>query len=346
MTEAAIKISEEKKAFFSSSGFIPRVDSSKLSPENMKALYFATTAATTFVAKEITFTPSYNEVHKIEQKSTGPTAYKPNRAPFWSRRMCRYQESYVPLPLEGAAINRELARTFRPVASNQRLDAVKLEGQTRYCEDYQIPSKPGRAESQKPKQQKHVKDDDHLLVLRPASHDHYPPYSGDQLKPPESFKPPLDKPTNASAGYTFNAHTRYSEDFGGSNVGSQLSAPKATHEDNSSRVWGNSIPNKVRNFMFRHDACSPEAIRHGLPPITAIMRAKQGDDESLLSMSNLRPCSAAKNGKGESSSFSRKNERGTSASEADLRKYANGETDTQPANSTGMIRSATTCALR
>jgi hypothetical protein len=53
---------------------------------------------------------------------------------------CRYQQAFMRLPLDGAVINKELARTFNPndadAPARSRSVSVPSFNKTRYTEDY------------------------------------------------------------------------------------------------------------------------------------------------------------------------------------------------------------------
>lgn len=277
-------VSDEHKKLQESLGFIPKVSNSNLSPDQLRSLFYTSTTKSTYVPKQLEFNPSFNQVHKVEQHSR---ISHESHAPFWSRSMCRYQMSYVPLPLEGAAINRELANTFRPL-NMAAVVSVPLRGETRYKEIFRAPNKMTRSASMRPAQTRHVRPDDHLLIVDSVTHQQFQPFEAKFIHPPEPIKSEIPKPTKANAGHKFEGITRYEEEYepvaqqslrGFARPGDSASSSepvfgtKVVYEDNSSRVWGNSIPNKVRNYLFQADAfdANSGALKSDIQPLTQVL---------------------------------------------------------------------------
>lgn len=158
--------------------------------------------------------------------------------------------------MDGASINRELAKTFQPdegSSSISRKSSRNLFPRTRYEEDYVgngCCAVDQRLMSFKPKIQKHTRDDDHLLFTDSVTHELF--HKLPAAKPRAASKPPMDKPTNASAGFRFSGSTRYAEEFTDlSNEGYRVQIVKG--RDDSNRVKGNSIPNRVREFLYENN---------------------------------------------------------------------------------------------
>ena len=160
-------------------------------------------------------------------------------------------------------INRELALTFHPDDSSSsvsRTQSVPQKLRTRYDEDFATNVSPGtdyRLPNFKPRAQKHVDENVHLLFTDSITHEAFPSHG--PTRPRDPIRPPLDKPTNASAGFRFGGTTRYAEEYVDlSREGSRVEIAKAT--DDSSRVQGNSIPNRVHEFLFANDIRNAEHL--------------------------------------------------------------------------------------
>lgn len=192
----------------------------------------------------------------------------------------RYHQAYIPLPLEGAVINHELAKTFHmdDSSSVSRSSSLPLTGKTRYKEDFCTlvsNGKEGRGVSCKPKIRTHARPGDHLIYVDSVSHEKFPDFSSFS-RPRDPFTPSRDRPTNASAGFKFNAGTRYAEEFVDvSNSAYKIEAVRLS--DNSNRVHGNSIPNKLRDYLYNRDVRISEVgipmeelLRSPAPPPKAV----------------------------------------------------------------------------
>ncbi|KAF4701883.1 hypothetical protein FOZ63_000058, partial [Perkinsus olseni] len=192
--------------------------------------------------------------------------FKPNRAPFWPREMSAYMEQYQPLPLQGAVINRELAKTFRPASSPANGPSPQQKGRSRYSDDYVMYPGARKEAMLRPAVQTHVDGELYLLYKQPASHEFYPDWqrnSGGIECVGERCKPPIPKPTTSTMGFHFDARTRYSEDYppgSGADSAIAMDARESCRvllehgsyaEDNSSRVQGNAVPN--RNTLYGED---------------------------------------------------------------------------------------------
>jgi hypothetical protein len=260
------KISKERLAFQRSVGILPRAH---LTPLESQKLYYESETKGTYIEKQTVLSDSFNSVHKIENHVRMNLTDK--HAPFWSRSMCAYEQSYQPLPLEGAAINTELAKTFRPYNAAAVL-RVPLKGETAYQDEFKAPTKDGRQKIMRPEISKHVRDDDHLSIVDSINHTAYPSYG--RVSKVTPIKSDIVKPTKANAGLKFEGLTRYNEEYDG--LAAKLmqesgGVEKVSYEDNSSRVWGNSIPNKMRNFLFKHEAFEKDGLRTDLPTLTSVL---------------------------------------------------------------------------
>ena len=176
--------------------------------------------------------------------------------------------------MDGANINRELASTFNPddqSSSVSRKSSVPIKAQSRYNEDYAHNIRAGvdyRLPNCKPKIQKHVNEKDHLLFTDSVTHEVF--HTLPATRPREAFRPAMDKPTNSSAGFRFNGSTRYSEEFTDlSTEGYRVELVKG--RDDSNRVKGNSIPNRVKDYLFEAGNVSPLSLE---VPIEDIVRGK------------------------------------------------------------------------
>ena len=151
-----------------------------------------------------------------------------------------------------------------------------------------------RSVSMKPAQTRHVRPDDHLLILDSVTHQQFQPFEAKFVHPPEPIKSEIPKPTKANAGHRFEGITRYEEEYepvaqqimqaaaaasSSARPGNErnnkepIFGTKVVYEDNSSRVWGNSIPNKVRNYLFSNEGFDQNSgqLKSDLPPLTQIL---------------------------------------------------------------------------
>lgn len=247
-------VTEEKKQFYASRPLVPTVDRSAISQDEIRKLFFNATSSSTFVAKDMPVGDmSFSDVHKAAQRMPPSTK---EHAPFWSREMTRYQQAYIRLPLDGAKINRELVQTFQPAdgASSVSHNSVRgLKLRTRYEEEFGSNVARGvnyRPASLKPKCEKHVDEHNKLLFTESVTHETFhqlPP-----VRPRGAIHPPADKPTNASAGFRFCGHTSYAEDFVDlSKDGYRVELARG--RDDSNRVNGNSVPNRLKDYMQEHE---------------------------------------------------------------------------------------------
>ena len=188
--------------------------------------------------------------------------------------------SYVPLPLDSAAINFELAKANAP-PNHSAVIQIPFHGHTHYQEEFHTPYRLTKAETMKPKQMKHVREDNHLLVTEPISHEHYPSYPSKYVHMQEAIHSDIVKPTKSNAGFHFDAKTAYADDFDGTVhrlMREEGGVKKVTYEDNSSRVWGNVIPNKVRNYLNDNQSFDEDNhLKKNIPAITSILHAKRKD---------------------------------------------------------------------
>lgn len=218
----------------------------------------------------------FSGVHKVQEHAPD---LKPSRAPFWSDDMTRHRMSYVPLPLDSAPVNFELAKANAPPNHSAAIQ-IPFNAHTHYQEWFHTPSRATKADIMRPKQLKHVRDDNHLLVVEPISHEHYPTYPAKYVHVQEAIHSDIVKPTKSNAGFHFNAKTAYADEYDGSAprlMREQGGVQKVTYEDNSSRVWGNIIPNNIRNYLNDHEGFDEDNhLKSGIPPMTTILHARDG----------------------------------------------------------------------
>ena len=122
----------------------------------------------------------------------------------------------------------------------------------------------------RPKVQKHVREDDRLLYTDSETHERFVDVTLlPGSKPREPFKPPMDKPTNASAGFRFNASTRYSEEY--VDVSGMAFRPpeQIRGSTNSSRVYGSALPAKVISFKTANGV--RDLLESSVPPVRDIL---------------------------------------------------------------------------
>lgn len=183
----------------------------------------------------------------------------------------RYQQAFIPLPLDGAIINRELARTFNPNDADSpaatRSVSVPTFNRTRYAEDFiAIELLPGnhRPPSMKPKIETHVRDDAKLLYTQSVTHE---AYQKPQIPATKKHVPSIHE-TASSPSLGFRGRTRYSEEFV-SKEGYRVEVVKG--RDDSNRINGNSIPNKLKEYIHEHDLVN----LHGID-VDAILKSTEG----------------------------------------------------------------------
>uniref|UniRef100_A0A0G4H939 Uncharacterized protein n=1 Tax=Chromera velia CCMP2878 TaxID=1169474 RepID=A0A0G4H939_9ALVE len=154
----------KKANLLQADGFIPKVSKS-LPLDLRRKLFFTTSHETDFPGAD----PVSKQDHR-GQTCSKIHAYKPKwrggSAPFWQRDAnCRYNQDFVPLPLLGATINKELAKTFAPpnVPPNS---ALRLQGKTSY--GHQFPGWRGmfRPDNYKPEVEVHVSDKAKLMRVK------------------------------------------------------------------------------------------------------------------------------------------------------------------------------------
>ncbi|KAF4678032.1 hypothetical protein FOL47_006984 [Perkinsus chesapeaki] len=289
-TMPAAAVNDAKKKLMASQGFTPQIRGS-FSTEDLRKLFYSTTTKDTFVDKSLlngsSNSCSMSCIHKIDEDMARKGEFKPNRAPFWPRDMSAYREQYKPLPLHGAVINKELAKTFRPASSVGNGPSPKQTSKSRYTDDYVIYTRAKKEVMMRPAIQTHIDREAYLLYTKPASHEFYPDWqknSGGMECVGERCKPPLPKPTTSTMGFHFDAHTRYSEDYPpGSGADSQLALAGRESckvllehgsyaEDNSSRIQGNSVPNRVRDYINNRNLHNGRILSNGVPSIVNILR--------------------------------------------------------------------------
>ncbi|KAF4758207.1 hypothetical protein FOZ63_010981, partial [Perkinsus olseni] len=287
---------------------------SSFSPEDVRKLFYSTTTKETFVDKSVVVdksscgasssSRSMSCIHKIDEdmarrgercwdRACGTDhrsgEFKPNRAPFWPREMSAYMEQYQPLPLQGAVINRELAKTFRPASSPANGPSPQQKGRSRYSDDYVVYPGARKEAMLRPAVQTHVDGELYLLYKQPASHEFYPDWqrnSGGIECVGERCKPPIPKPTTSTMGFHFDARTRYSEDYppgSGADSAIAMDARESCRvllehgsyaEDNSSRVQGNAVPNRVRDYINTENLHRGKILSGRIPSMVRILRGE------------------------------------------------------------------------
>ncbi len=274
-------VSEEKKRFYGSTRLTPHVNGSEVPSDSVRKLFFSSTTISAYSPSNVVYSSSsYSDVHKASQKLRPGKAPK---APFWSREMTRYvsslfvivirryHQAFIPLPLDGAVINKELARTFNPndadATEGKRSLSVPSFNRTRYAEDFclaDLGSGFHRPPSMKPKSETHVKEDSKLLYTDSMTHEAFqkPPLlaSHKQSEKPVSEDPPKSLP--------FCGKSRYSEEFV-SKEGYKVELFKG--HDKSNRIVGNSIPNRIKEYIYDHELTSVTGL-----DVDSIMKSKEG----------------------------------------------------------------------
>ena len=166
------------------------------------------------------------------------------------------------LPLDGSMVNRELARTFNPNKAESRRaypsGKIGLKYRTPYEEDFGTASEiigAPRAQSLKPKSDTHIREDAKMLYRDSVTHEAFrSPSHGFQGRPAAFSPPHASGPEDIES--PFLGKSRYAEEFVNlTNQGYRVELAKG--RDDSNRVKGSSIPNKLRDYMFAHgvDAC-------------------------------------------------------------------------------------------
>jgi len=266
---------------YASAGVFPAVK--KLGKEEMQKLFYRTTSSEEFVSKKWEPVESFDDIHNMGTKNGKYMTYRPSRAPMWARTMCKYTEQFVPKPLGDYACNRLLAETFRP-SSKADAPLLKLGAKTSYKEQFpRIPGKKAaeaRPQSCKPAQAKHVQEDSKLAVTRSTTHHQFQGHLITRDPAKEAFIPSHQshvKDPRLINDYT----TRYNQDFGPFRGDVRPPSPLVSAEDNSFRVNGSSVPNKVRDYINMKRAHSVGAIST-LPPVSEIMTISQKDLRKIV----------------------------------------------------------------
>ena len=135
-----------------------------------------------------------------------------------------------------------------------RSTSVPVNQRSRYVDDFGANVEKGvdyRLPIQRPKEQKHVRDDVKLFFTDSVTHEVFPAHVG--VRPREPFRPLVEKPpANSPPGFRFRGSTRYAEEFIDlSKDGYRVQLVKG--RDDSNRINGNSIPNRLRDFLFEND---------------------------------------------------------------------------------------------
>jgi|LauGreDrversion4_2_1035121.scaffolds.fasta_scaffold10118_4 hypothetical protein len=265
--------SQEIQRLFESQPIIPTINPGVVSTSEIARLYFSPTTKTSFTAPTIVPNKSFSDVHKAAQRVPLNTR---KRAPFWSRDMSQYvpesdfatyfpsyNHNFIPLPIEGSGINKELASTFHPDASNSSSTSGQRSRssssamyRTRYTDDFAsnvVPGKDYRLAPFRPKVQKHVREDDRLLYGESITRECFRDLSDMCAKPLKQVDVPL---VNRPA-YKLSSSTRYSEDFPPIEA---MHPNVVSRTANGNRVIGSSVPHPIRQFMFENGVESIQSV--------------------------------------------------------------------------------------
>mmetsp|Transcript_123611 Transcript_123611/g.395430 ORF Transcript_123611/g.395430 Transcript_123611/m.395430 type:complete len:519 (-) Transcript_123611:132-1688(-) len=162
----------------------PKVDAA-VPKDKIKDMYFTTTTERVFTGRQLPTAgrmENLREVHCIGQKSTKYLKYQHRKAPLLDRSACQYTQDYKALPLGDAAVNTQLACSFKEAAQNSMLtspEGAKLVGETKYADDFKPPSEAqtrgARQRSCKPKAKRAntLSTGGKLLESQSASHEQF-----------------------------------------------------------------------------------------------------------------------------------------------------------------------------
>lgn len=224
-----------------------------------------------------TFSPNWNKVP----------------APFWKRDLnCRYNTEYIPLPLDGAPINRALAKTFAPaqyVAESGKIGDATVHKLT-YTEH------PGyhKSEAITPAVQVHVSKAAKLLRKSTTTHENFPGVEVNEM----TCRPPQITPfvSSSATGFKLDGRPRYDEDF---NVyipekwdfknSNEKGAQKSVFIDreNSMRTMGAQVPAYVQQKIIKRREASERLSNLKNTPLF-----KHYDWETLLQHPDIDPFDA------------------------------------------------------
>jgi len=237
-----------------------------LSADESRALYFQTAASDNFTKKNNILPSKKMEecrgencmhIHEMGKKSQKYIEYKPGRAPFWQRQNCKYSEEFIPRPLGDDKINRELAKTFKPIPHGNT--PGKISDKTLYRDDfiaYKEKMKFAKSKPFLPENARHEAKGpiESTTTMSRMFENHRGRFC------PDSFKP--KKQTHSADPRLFTHYdTRYGEVFNKDKgrVGYHREGKPLSSEDNSFRIFGSSVPNKVRDFFnLRRIHSTPE----------------------------------------------------------------------------------------
>lgn len=278
---------EARKKKYASVGIFPATED-RMSKEEMQKLFFSTTSADEYISKRSEPAESFDDIHNMGTKNGKYMTYRPSKAPLWARSICRYTETFAPKPLGDFACNKMLAETFR--LQSKAPPKLELSSKTAYREQFPKMNAQqaygARAESCSPAVVKHVDDTSKLLVTRSTSHAQFGGHKITKDPQSESFKPSHSSHVKDKRLVT-NYRTRYHEDYhGGYDPDHRPPSPMVSAEDNSFRVNGASIPNKVRDFMHLSRAHSTGSLQ-GLPSVGRIMQIREKDLRRMVGMQDL-----------------------------------------------------------
>lgn len=198
--------------------------------------------------------------------------------------LLRYQQCFIPLPVDGSLINNELAKTFNPNHSGSnaanRGASLTLLGQTRYAEEFGSAAWQAgvhRAQSFKSRMEMHINPDDKLLFKKSITHETFHSHPIPQRS---QLHKPIAQPPSVVGNHRFNGRTRYADEYIDlSKNGYRVDLAKG--RDDSNRVNGNSIPNRARDYMFDNGL-----DRIGASELEAVMRSNQPSAHKPVENSN------------------------------------------------------------
>jgi len=242
-----------------------------LSSQDRRRLYFSTSSTDNFSVNS-PLSPqkmveckgeNFCDIHEMGKKSQKYLKYQPSQASFWQRTNCKYTEEFHPLPLGDYEINKQLAATFRPESiANQ--PGVKVCGATTFRDSYQGYEEKkmifAKGKNFAPENARHTRDDSKLTVMEPHSHTSFLDHRGRFY--PDSFAPKNQSHIPDPRLFT-DWRTRYREVFNRELPKGPRTGLADCSEDNSFRINGGSVPNKVRDFFNMRRAFSAEQIATG-----------------------------------------------------------------------------------
>jgi len=202
----------------------PKVDSA-IPKDKVKDMYFTTTTERVFTGRQLPTggrMENLREVHCIGQKSTKYLKYQLRKAPLLDRSACQYTQDYVALPLCDAAVNAQLASSFKEASQNSALtspEGAKLVGETKYADDFkplsEAQARGARQRSCKPKAKcaNTLSTGGKLLESQSASHEQFGTPDLSMAKN-ETVVPPKGNLATAFLDKFAPPKTAYQQEFG------------------------------------------------------------------------------------------------------------------------------------